>query len=1079
MTPHGMVSSLLMVIVAGLLAAAEQPAPPTGASIYAPGDSLCGALLSSRTRFRLWQQRQRASCAAVRIDAWRVTTAVDANGHPLSDATAWTSHPEWLDGRVIQPLGRATTAQAVYVACTIHAARPAVLTVGIGGLRIDWWLNDAPGATVNVPLVGVRPADFRPALVELDLRPGENRLLLRLAPPDPRAKSPPSFWLSCDCQANVATLVWSRVRADFAATEFPFLDAVHHQWLDDTGWLGVAADRNWTQSEASRLIAACGEPRGNLARQEQNLLTRPDVADDSRWLRLAVAAAGRAQWNRQLEALGRAVDDLGRTFGDRYRGPAFSARLATIRSQAASLALDAWDRRDPLRRQLGEQFDTLRYEALVAANPLVSPGRLLFVKRKTYTPGWYYAEFMFANRLFDAQGQAAGGLHVLSLPDGRVTELVPQLRGGVFDRCDLSADGRRVVFAYKSGPRKAFRLYEVQLDGRGLRQLTFDPPDEAEHATAHRDYFHTTDDFHPCYLPDGGIVFASARCRRGVLCDQGGSLVVNVLYRIDADGRNLRRLSEGALSESTPAVMNDGRVLYTRWEYVDKGVIAVQALWAMRPDGSCTQEIYGNDIADPMVLIHGRAIPGQNHRFVCTATFHHPFAVGPIVTVDVNRPVDTLEPLCSLTPDTAASPTILKQQTGQWGEIFAHRRNQRWDADHRGPLFSEPYPLAEPGTLKGAGKYFLVDCNPSEPWGHPSAYGLYLIDTFGNRVRIHSDPQISCWQPIPIQRRPGLPVLPPQSETIAGPTAEATGTLVLADVYRGLPGVPRGTVRYLRVLEQVARPWSARRFWPGDSALGQHAPVSKNAHVHVKVHHGVVPVLADGSAQFTVPAERNIFLQALDENFMEVQRMRTFVNLRPGERRSCVGCHEGRTAAPPLAGMPAALRSAAVRPGPQPGERVPRPIHYVTDVQPILDRHCVACHSGPRPDGKLDLTGTLTELFNRSYENIMDRNLVAVVGEFVGPRSDQFSHVVPLPPRALGSHASKLLTILQAGHGSVRLSREEMIRLATWIDANAPYYGTYFGRRNLLYREQPDFRPVPTLESALGIAAPPSVAARP
>jgi hypothetical protein len=774
------------------------------------------------------------------------------------------------------------------------------------------------------------------------------------------------------------------------------------------------------------------------------------------------AVADEPTARQQLGSLRAAIDDLAATFPGRYRAEEFRGRWEELSRRAETAAVT-------------NEVERLKFDALVAGNPLLSPGKLLFVKRHTYTPGWYYAEFMRATKF-------GGGLCVLSLPDGKVTELLPQLRGGITDRFDLSFDGRRVVFGYKSASDKAFRLYEARVDGTGLRQVTFDPPDEAQRVARFHNpkspYYHTTDDFHPCYLPDGGIVFASARCERGVLCDQPDDLVVNLLHRVDADGGNLRRLSEGALSESAPSVMNDGRILYTRWEYVDKGVIAVQALWAMRPDGSGSCEIYGDDIEDPMVFIHGRAIPGQNNLFVCTGTFHHPFAVGPILLVDINKPVRTLEPIRSLTPDTRASCNLIREQTGAYGEKFAHLRNGQWVADNKGPLFSEPYPLADPETNAGAGKYFLVNCNPDQPWGHASAYGLWLIDVFGNRVRIHSDPQISCWQPMPLRARKTLPVLTPnvvaslRDANVDDNRASRSdaATLVLTDVYRGLDGVPRGSVKYLRVLEQVARPWSAHRFWPDDSALGQHAPISLYAHIFVKINHGVVPVHDDGSAHFTVPAHRNIFLQALDENFMEIQRMRTFVNLQPGETRGCVGCHEGRPAAARINGRLLALAKPASAPAPQPGETVPRTIHYVNDVQPVLDRHCVRCHGGAKPDGGLDLTGALTQFFNRSYENIMKRKLLGYITEFYGPSGSQmqFTNVVPLPPRALGSHASKFIAAARGPHHDVKLSQAELIRLITWADANGPYYGTYFGRRNLVHKDHPNFRPIPTLASALG-----------
>ncbi len=592
-------------------------------------------------------------------------------------------------------------------------------------------------------------------------------------------------------------------------------------------------------------------------------------------------------------------------------------------------------------------------------NPLLACGQLLFVKRLTYRTGWYYSEFMQA-------GRPGGNLCVLSLADGQVRDLLPDWTGAIFDRYDLSFDGRRIVFGCRRAPDQAFRLYEVGVDGQGLRQLTSDPPEEAERLASYGltpgvnelgPYRKHTDDFHPCYLPDGGICFASSRCERGVLCDVGDNLSVNVLYRMDGDGGNLTVLSNGALSESTPALMNDGRILYTRWEYVDKGVIAAQDLWAMRPDGSASCEVYGGHHEFPPVLIHGQAIPGRQNQFVCTATMHHPFAVGPILKIDTSRDIRTLAPIRNLTPDTGLS--IEGEPGFPVGECYTHLRNGAWVNDNRGPLFCDPYPLSD--------KFFLVACNPDQPWNHETAYGMWLIDEFGNRVRIYQAPDISCWQPVPLQPRPIPPVLPPVAArgddrplitdhrsptTDHRPPSPPSATLVLSDVYDGLSGVQPDEIRYLRIWEQVPRPWTAHRFWPDDATLGQNAVISMYAHIYVKVLHGVVPVEADGSAHFVVPADKNIFLQALDKDFMEVQRMRTFVNLRPGESRSCIGCHEPRNQTPSR-GVPLALLRAPDVPAPQPGETVPRPLYYPTDIQPILDQHCVRCHGREKTEGEL------------------------------------------------------------------------------------------------------------------------------
>jgi hypothetical protein len=297
----------------------------------------------------------------------------------------------------------------------------------------------------------------------------------------------------------------------------------------------------------------------------------------------------------------------------------------------------------------------------------------------------------------------------------------------------------------------------------------------------------------------------------------------------------------------------------------------------------------------------------------------------------------------------------------------------------------------------------------------------------------------------------------------------------VSDVYRGLEGVQPGTVKYLRVMEQIPKPWAAevdqnRGEDRSADGFGGHLAVSWNGHIWVAVLHGIVPVEADGSAHFQVPAGRNLFFQALDEDFMEVQRMRTFVNLLPGESRSCIGCHEHRTQAPTsrqtiaFAHPPAALTA-------QPGEVAPRPLYYPTDVQPILDRHCVRCHDGQDPKAAPDLRGDLTAIFNRSYENILQGKLVNIIQEWNGG-DYAMMHADAVPPYTYGSHRSRLVELLCKGHYDARLDREEFIRLVTWIDCGAPYYGSYFGRRNLTYQGQPDFRPVPTLSSACGIAPP-------
>jgi hypothetical protein len=320
-------------------------------------------------------------------------------------------------------------------------------------------------------------------------------------------------------------------------------------------------------------------------------------------------------------------------------------------------------------------------------------------------------------------------------------------------------------------------------------------------------------------------------------------------------------------------------------------------------------------------------------------------------------------------------------------------------------------------------------------------------------------------------------------------------------VYHGLTNVKRGEVKYIRVLEQIPRPWAARRRWGGDIYDQQHACISKDTHLALKVQHGVVPVEPDGSAHFLVPANANVSLQVLDENYMAVQTERTYVNYMPGERRSCIGCHETPRDAKTFVskGQPLAVQRAPSAPGPQPGEKTGRrPLHYAADVQPVLTKHCIKCHSGKEPKAGLVLTGEQTKLFSRSYENLIPerrggkgRRRFKLVGPIIGENHPTTGNVHYLPAKTLGSHASVLVAMHSKGkvklrdpaqaalaaklaekHKDIHLTPAELVRITNWVDTNVQYYGAWWGRRNLQYKDHPNFRPIPTFEQAASYVCP-------
>jgi hypothetical protein len=739
-----------------------------------------------------------------------------------------------------------------------------------------------------------------------------------------------------------------------------------------------------------------------------------------------------------------AINHLAKKYGPNYpNAAAHLAQLESLENRLAELAAHPADAEtiDKLNRD----FKRFQYTALVTDNPLIDFDKLLFIKRYSYQSSHYYTDFI------DGTENSGGNLCVLSMKDGKVTELLPSLKDGIFGRYDLSFDGNGIVFDWKEKIGKGFRIFEVGTDGTELKQLTFEPDDEAARVLKYnhhdpsgtaRVYHHHTDDMHPCYLPDDRIVFTSTRCEYGVLCDGPDKLTSSILYRIDGDGQNMVKLTNSAVSEFSPAIMHDGRILYNRWEYVDKGQIGVKCLWAMRPDGSGTAEIFGNDIALPPVFNHGRPIPGNNNNlFVTLGTPHFPQSgVGTVIRLDINKPIRTREPMTYITPDID-----IRTEGG-----FHHKVGDKWERNSYGPLYMDPYPVSE--------KFYLVSYNPDKMWNDVRAYGLYLLDEFGNHVQIYKDKEFSCWQPTPLRPRK-KPAVIPSTRSVK---ADEPATVVLSDVYVGLEGVQRGTIKYIRIMEQVPRPWDSRQFWEDGAP-----PVSSGSVLGLKVMHGIVPVYEDGSAHFTVPTDRNIYFQVLDENYMEIQRQRTYVNYRPGEKRSCIGCHEMRQLAP--ANKPnMALANRPSAPAPQPGDATAaRALHYPTDVQPVLDKHCIGCHSGDRPASKLDLTGEMTWFFTKSYESILDRGLVETTDE-----GSDFEGTKPLPPRTIGSHGSKLVQKLMAGHNEIKLSREEMLKITTWVDANAQYYGSWYGRRELDYKDHPNFRPTPDFAEAINTSCP-------
>jgi hypothetical protein len=730
---------------------------------------------------------------------------------------------------------------------------------------------------------------------------------------------------------------------------------------------------------------------------------------------------------------------------------------------------------------------------------------IVFVKRKPYSSDHYYTDIN--NGTSPDRFVPENGIYVYNLRTRTERPVVTaaQLPGGkgLVGKISLSFDARKVLFDFRQDPGAGFRIWEVNLDGTGVRQVSHAPADEAEKAARWHQGWHT-DDIHPCYLPDGKIIFSSTRNEHTVLCGGSGALVAPGLHRMDADGAHVEQLTRSPVSEFCPVVLDDGRVMYHRWEYIDKGARVGKTIWTMNPDGSRPQELFGLAEDTTTVYMYPQPLPGSDHRLVCVGTCHFPQGgcLGAILLVDYGMGVrvrgpdpdqpdyvqwDARFPVVNLTPEVFVQRRTEPGwhfRTAEGG--YVHDRDGR-----KGHLYTHPYPLSD--------RQFLVSfkVKPDDHYKQvPNAYALYVLEADGRCRFVHADANLSCWHPLPVVAR----AAPPRVQAIRDPQIAASNQAlcVLADVYQGMEGIERGQVKWLRINEALPRYWSTGRRW-GPSLSSS----SWKAALWPRVQWGVVPVEKDGSAQFLVPANRSIFFQALDENFRELQRERTYLNYVPGEVRSCTGCHGQGNRTPASGGgpTPLALLRPPSAPQPQPCDllenggdgRAGQVIHYPTDIQPIFDAKCVKCHGAADPLGGLRLTGEVTQFYNTSYEELARKELAGpIISEFTSfLRGDQGNfNGAYLPPRSLGCSQSAMIELLtnpahpknaKDDHTKM-LAPMELMRLGRWVDTNYQFYGSYFGRHHPQWQhadpavpayDPADFRRKATFGEATSDSAPP------
>lgn len=704
--------------------------------------------------------------------------------------------------------------------------------------------------------------------------------------------------------------------------------------------------------------------------------------------------------------------------------------------ELASMADDssraAFDRIVALRRRIAFK------------NPLLDFDRIVFLKHNKQVRG----ERHMVDQYYGFVAEKAGGVYILEHPFGdrpTVRNLLANARvangrlagralenQGSFISLDLDYDGRTLLFAFTEAehelppgvtcdtnywseadarrqPRNAFyhfrpetcyHVFRLNVDGTGLTQLTDGP----------------WNDFDPCFLPNGRIAFISTRIGGQLRCGFRPNPAFT-LHGMQPDGSDIIALSYHDTNEWHPSVDHHGMIVYTRWDYVDRDSDVAHHIWHCYPDGRDPRSYHGNypDSREsrPWMEMSIRAIPGS-HKYIAVTGAHHGQAYGTLVLIDLRKKDDRASAqLERLTPEVpfaeSESAPGVPQAKGK------HEPNAE--------VYGTPWPLNE--------DFHLAVYDPGR-----ENYGIYLIDSFGNRELLYRDPAIACLDPIPLRARPRPHVFPvatvqAQADRTAAHPDLSSGTVMVMNVYDSVHPWPEGvTIKQLRVINLFAK----------ENSVADEPNIGHAAQSLARGVLGTVPVEPDGSAHFKAPTGAGLYFQALDENGLAVQTMRSATYLHPGETLTCVGCHESKhnSVSRPEARRPLALTRAPSALEPEPTGSYP--LTFPRLVQPVLDRHCVSCHDEHQAKKAPSLRGDRFGKFgwSEAFHTLRKYAWGMSGGNGVALKERQYSI-----PGQDGARVSKLYTMLRQGHQDVQLPPEDLRRITLWIDCNSNFYGAY------------------------------------
>ncbi len=1001
-------------------------------NLYVNKGNWADTMLASRTKYFEWWTAQ---SGGFKFSPWYVAASIKPNsfGESFSPGDrldtellddngnrVWQAHLEMLDGVVFYDLADAPVKYA-YLSRIIRSSSATKKKAWVGARTgLDVWLNGSKIFS-NRKLGNGHYPEADQAEIELDLKAGKNELVLNFS--GPRWGG---FYFSMIASDQLDPDPFD-VLIDQIERDYPVQTYYMHRdakWEQIDAWFRYVPDTDLPLQLVLQSIENL-EGRGrSLVDHFVKLMpdghvqnVRSALENYSRAAELRKAGDGIDSVD--FAALRRAINDLAKTFPDQYlrseeyleRADKYEAQVPVIKA-----ALDQRLSETPLDTVLEQAAEIVDFEReVLLANPLLDFDKLLVVQRRPADdPRRARAlrglcEFLGMPRQSSFQNHKIGETHgwdneiaVLNgLDDGGLNTIYRPAKPRLVSDVDLHFDSDKLLFS-SVDDNSNWQVYEMNLaSGSTVKQLTPSDPDDVHN-------------FDACYLPNGRIVFISTAPIQGVPCNAG--VIVGMSYLMDGDGANIRQIAFDQDHNYYPSVMNDGRILYLRWEYTDIPHVWARILFTMNPDGTCQREFYGSASYWPNSIFFAKAIPNHPTKVVGIVTGHHIGREGELVIFDA--------------AEGRTAPSGVVQRIPGYGKTVEPLIEDKL-TEESWPKFLQPHPLSE--------NYFIVSCKPSPR----DLWGIYLVDTFDNMVLLKEVEGQGLFEPIPVRNAPTPPVIMEKVDL-----AKDDGIMYIEDIYKGpgLKDVPRGTVKELRLFTY---------HFAYQKLAGIGHKVGVDGPWEPKRVLGTVPVEEDGSAMFKVPANTPISIQPLDENKNALQLMRSWTTAMPGEVVSCVGCHEEQNDAP------ASGRTIASLKDPDEIEAwhgEVRGFSFKREVQPVLDKYCVSCHDGSaspdlrskqdeyivyktaNPQGQSVKSKDVEKLF-RQYKAVFEPSYIALRGyvRVGGLESD----LRLLNPGEFHTNTSELFQMLEKGHYGVKLNKEAWDRLATWVDLNAPCHGTW------------------------------------